>query len=126
MKVLGIRYCTVTPHAREWAAMLDALGLPARSMDDVTLPPSEEGFSGAIFLTGEHSWVELWRPGPEMPEGTMLQVIVDDAEAFAEHARDHGLSPEGPMDLYGERIYFLKAPGGGQVSFQSRWPLSAG
>lgn len=119
MKVLGIRYCSVTPDARSMAGFLDALGLPRRPMEDCPPPGPEDAFAGAIFPAGD-SWIELWPQGPGMPAGTMLQVVVDDADAFAANARANGLSPEGPMDAHGERIYFLKAPDGTQVSFQSR------
>lgn len=33
--------------------------------------------------------------------------------------RQNGLSPEGPMDAHGERIYFLEMPDATQMSFQS-------
>jgi hypothetical protein len=120
MKVLGIRFCTVTPHARELAGFMSALGIPQRSLEDV-LPVTDSTFAGAIFLAGD-SWIEMWPEGPEMPLGTMLQIVVDDADAFAGQARENGLAPEGPMDAHGERIYFLTAPGGLQVSFQSALP----
>ena len=54
-----------------------------------------------------------------MPAGTMLQIVVDDADSLAQQARANGLAPEGPMDAHGERIYFLKAPTGLPVTFQS-------
>lgn len=124
MKVLAIRYCSVSPKANEVAGFFKALGLPQRSLDDV-MPPSPDGaFIGAIFLAGE-SWVELWPEGPEMPAGTMIQIVVDDADAFAAQACANGLSPEGPMDAHGERIYFLKAPDGTPVSFQCALPVSS-
>lgn len=117
MQVLSLRFCHVSPEAEAMASAMTALGLPQRSLDDV-FPPGTPGFMGAIFLAGQ-SWVEVWPQGPEMPAGTMLQVVVDDADAFAAHARGNGLAPEGPMDAHGERIYFLRLPGGLQMSFQS-------
>ena len=57
-----------------------------------------------------------------MPAGIMLQIEVDDADAFAAHAKANGLEAQGPMDAHGERIYFFKAPTGLQVSFQSKLP----
>lgn len=54
-----------------------------------------------------------------MPAGVMLQLMVDDADAFAAHAKGQGLELQRPMDAHGERIYFLKAPWGRRVSFQS-------
>jgi len=55
-----------------------------------------------------------------MPKGIMLQIIVDDADAWAVRAKENGLDPKGPIDEYGERIYYLQAPGGLPVSFQSK------
>ena len=75
-------------------------------------------FAGAVFPAGDSS-VEVWPQRVQMPAGVMLQIIVDDADAFAQYATDNGLSPQGPMDAHGERIYFLKAPGGLQISVQS-------
>jgi hypothetical protein len=120
MEVLGIRFASVSKQAEEVAAFLGktGLGMPEREMP---LPPDAEGFAGAILPAGEHSWVEVWDEGPEMPVGIMLQVIVDDADEWAENARKNGLEPEGPMDMFGERIFFLTAPDGMQVSFQSKF-----
>lgn len=114
MQVLGMRFCSVSPEAESQAKFLAALGLPQRSLGDGT----GEAFAGAIFPAGT-GWIELWRAGPGMPAGVMLQVVVDDADAFAAHARENGLEPQGPMDAHGERIYFLKMPGGLQMAFQS-------
>ncbi len=117
MQVLGIRFCSVTPEAEDLAAFLAKVGLPQRDMG----VPEDAGFQGAVFPTG-NSWVEIWSAGPGMPEGIMLQVVVDDADAFAEYARSNGLEPQGPTDAHGERIYFLQAPSGLQMSFQSQLP----
>jgi hypothetical protein len=119
VKVLGIRFCTVGNEAKELAAFLkEGLGLP-------TLPGSADsgqadstGFEGAVFPAGE-SWIEVWPEGPDMPAGIMLQVVVDDADQWAAQARRNGLEPDGPVDAHGERIYFLEAPGGLFMSFQS-------
>ena len=116
MEVLGIRYCSVSSTARELAAFLTALGAAERKMAQDA--GAGEGFSGAIFPAGT-SWVEVWQEGPDMPAGSMLQLVVDDADAFAAHARSNGLSPQGPIDAHGERIYYIEAPGGLQMSFQS-------
>ncbi len=51
---------------------------------------------------------------------TMLQIIVDDVEAWAENAQKNGLSPLGPTIAHGERIYYLRAPNGTQISFQPK------
>jgi hypothetical protein len=115
MQVLGIRFCSVSPEAQAMIAFFDALGMPRRHME-------EESLGGAIFPAGLTSWIEVWREGPGMPGGVMLQIVVDDADAFAAHAKEHGLHAHGPMDAHGERIYFLHAPGGLRVSFQSRLP----
>lgn len=115
MQVLGIRFCNVSPEAEALAEFLGrGLGLPERD-----LGYQGDGFGGAVFPAGE-SWIEIWKDGPQMPAGVMLQIVVDDADAFAAHAKDNGLEPSGPMDAHGERIYFIEAPGGLQVSFQSK------
>lgn len=115
MQVLGIRFCSVTREAEALAKFLgEGLGLPEREM-----PTDSDAFSGAVFPAGE-SWIEIWPEGPEMPVRIMLQIVDDDADAWAEQARKNGLAPDGPTDAYGERIYFLKAPSGLPVSFQSK------
>lgn len=117
MNVLGIRFCTVSEDARSLAAFFDRLGLPQRDMGAAGV--SDPGaFTGAVFPAAD-SWIEIWQQGENMPAGTMLQVVVDDADAFAAHARSNGLEPQGPMDMHGERIYFLEAPAGLKLSFQS-------
>jgi len=40
-----------------------------------------------------------------MPETTMLHVIVDNADRYAEQAKVNGVTVNGPMNLHGERIY---------------------
>ncbi len=116
MKVLGIRFCSVTSEAEPLARFLDSIGLVRQKpggcgTDAVSFP-------GAVFPAGE-SWIEVWQENAEMPAGIMLQIIVDDADAFAEQAKANGLSPQGPVDEHGERIYFLQAPSGLPLSFQS-------
>jgi hypothetical protein len=115
MRVLSIRYCSVTPQAEELAEFFRALGMQDRLN---AAPNGAAAFAGAIFPAGD-SWVEVWPQRPQMPPGVMLQIIVDDADAFAEYAASNGLTPQGPMDAHGERIYFLKGPGELQLSFQS-------
>lgn len=117
MKLLDIRFCHVAApeDAKALAGALDGLGLAQRDMGAAPDP-----FQGAVFpAQSPMSWVEVWPEAEGMPAGTMLQLVVDDADAFAENARANGLSPQGPMDAHGERIYFLKAPGGLMMSFQS-------
>jgi len=117
MKVLGIRFCTVAAEAEAVAKFFTALGMPERPLDPEWLP-ADGSFFGAIFPAGS-SWIEVWKEGPGMPVGIMLQIVVDDADAFAANARQHGLQPNGPTDAHGERIYMMQAPGGLQISFQS-------
>ncbi|MEL6371957.1 MAG: hypothetical protein AAFY84_05005 [Pseudomonadota bacterium] len=131
MKVLGMRFCKVAPKddAIELTDMLGKLGLEQR---DLGAPETEQGsgaarsddFMGGVFPithNQENSWIEVWPAGQHMPEMVMLQIIVDDAEAFAENARKNGLEPKGPDDAHGERIYYLEGPGGLPISFQSKF-----
>lgn len=118
MKVLAIRFCTVSPEAKALAGFFGALGVPQMDLTGILPSPEDGSFPGAIFTANE-SWIEVWPEGPGMPAGTMLQIVVDDSDAFAAYAKANGLSPDGPMDAHGEHIYFLKAPGGLQVAFQS-------
>ena len=129
MKLLGIRFCTVTPEAEALARFLgpDGLGLTPRDMslpEGESLPPGvdPDGFLGAVFpMEGDgESWVEVWPESGGMPAGTMLQLVVDDADAWAARAKENGLSPMGPTDAHGERIYFVQAPGGMPITFQSK------
>ena len=115
MRVLGIRFCSVSAEAEDVARFLGAgLGLPERKMTEDGAP-----FNGAVFPAGE-SWIEVWPEAPGMPAGIMLQIVVDDADAWADKARRNGLEPTGPIDAHGERIYYLKAPGGLPIAFQSK------
>jgi len=115
MQVIGIRFCQVSEHAEAIATFLGTgLGLP-----QTDLGAGGGSFPGAVFPAGE-SWIEVWPQSEGMPAGTMLQIVVDDADAWAEQARANGLEPSGPMDEHGERIYFLTAPGGLPISFQSK------
>lgn len=115
MDVLGIRFCSVSEDAEALADFLgDGLGLPKQTFGQDGVP-----FSGAIFPAG-NSWVEIWPHAADMPAGIMLQIIVDDADAWAGQARANGLEPTGPMDEHGERVYFLTAPNGLPISFQSK------
>ena len=115
MKVLGIRFCSVSTEAEALAGFFaDGLGLPQIDMrDDGT------EFNGAIFPAGE-SWVEIWQQGPQMPAGIMLQIVVDDADKLAKVAKENGVAVSGPVDAHGERIFYSEAPGALSVSFQSR------
>lgn len=81
---------------------------------------TDADFSGAVFAADENNWIEIWAELPNVPKGLMLQLIVDDADAFAENARANGLDPQGPVEAHGERIYYLMTPVGLPISFQSR------
>jgi len=115
MKLLGIRFCSVAKEqmAADLADSLARLGL------EQGFGAGEHTFSGAVFPAQDASWIEIWPSGEGMPEGIMLQLVVDDADAFAATARANGLAPEGPTDAHGERLYFLSMPGGLNLSFQS-------
>ena len=127
MTVLGIRFCTVKPEgeARDLAAFLGSKGwnLAQRDMGETD---GNAGFQGAVFPAGEASWTEIWAASEHMPETTMLHVIVDDADSYAEQAKANGVTVNGPMDMHGERIYFSEAPGGLQIAVLSKLPDGAG
>ena len=119
MKILGIRFCSVSAEAEALAAVLEALGLPRNeTVEGAGNGEDPSAFPGAVFPAGSGA-IEIWPVGPELPPGVLLQIIVDDAVAFAEHAKRNGLDPQGPVDAHGERIYFLQAPSGLPITFQS-------
>ncbi|MCH8124727.1 hypothetical protein IIC38_02005 [candidate division KSB1 bacterium] len=120
MKVLGIRFCTVSKKGKELSDFLkDGLGLPTLFGDGTDSESESKEFRGNVFPAGT-SWIEVWPEGPEMPEGIMLQIVVDNADKWAEQAKANGLTPYGPTDAHGERIYYLQAPTGLAISFQSK------
>ena len=116
MKPLGIRFAKVAPVAESagLAEMLRLLGMEEQDMGET------EGFAGAVFPAEGESWVEVWPEAEGIPNGYMLQIIVEDADSVAAEAKANGLVPHGPVDAHGERIYYLTAPGGLPVSFQSK------
>ncbi|NNF25360.1 MAG: hypothetical protein HKN63_11230 [Rhodobacteraceae bacterium] len=116
MRLLGIRFCSVAKD-KDAASLADAF---ARLGLEQGFGAGEHTFSGAVFPAVDSSWIEIWPSGEGMPEGMMLQLVVDDADAFASHARENGLSPVGPTDAHGERLYYLMMPGGLNLSFQSQ------
>jgi len=121
MKILGMRFCKVakSEDAKDLAEMLVKLGVTERKMDST----DAVDFQGAIFPiehNQENSWIEIWPAGENMPEMVMLQIVVDDADAFAANARENGLDPKGPDDAHGERIYYLEGSGGLPIAFQSK------
>lgn len=117
MTVNAIRFCHVA-EAGDAKGIASALG-EGLGLKQAGANSEGEAFRGAVFPSVDGSWVEVWPSGEGMPVGTMLQLIVDDADAYAAKAKAGGLSPQGPMDAHGERIYFLTLPGGLQLSFQS-------
>jgi predicted enzyme related to lactoylglutathione lyase len=120
MTVLGIRFCTVKPEkeARDLAAFFGSDGWNFSERGMSTNP--SEGFQGAVFPAGRASWTEIWAANEHMPETTMLHVIVDDADAYANRAKDNGITVSGPMDMHGERIYFSEGPGGLPIAVLSK------
>ncbi|MEX6633041.1 VOC family protein [Hyphococcus lacteus] len=123
MKVLGIRFCKVAKaeDAQAIAAVLgeNGLGLKTTNMGQ------SEVFNGAVFPVGdaplgEGSWIELWPTDENMPEMTMLQIVVDDSDAFAERAKEKGVDVKGPDDAHGERIYYIAGAGGFPIAFVSK------
>ena len=118
--LLGLRFCEVSEEAQSTAKTLRGLGLEERDMG-----AGEGDFSGAVFPLSDLSWIETWPAGEGMPPGVMLQLVVSDADAYAEKARAAGLVPSGPVDAHGERIYFLRSGSGLSISFQSALPEAA-
>ena len=113
MSLLGIRFCAVAEEAEEMAEFFTkGLGLAERDLG------AGDGFHGCVVPAGADSWIEVWKKGDDMPAGLMLQMVVDDADAVAETARQNGVDVQGPMEAHGEKIYFAVAPGGLSVSFQ--------
>ena len=126
MKILGHRFCYVGENALalDLSKTLAALGwnigrvFTEQMLETETL--SDDNFSGAIFNVDDDSWVEIWSELPGVPKGIMLQIIVDNADAFAENAKKNGLEPQGPVESHGERIYYLMPASGLPISFQSK------
>ncbi|MEO1167409.1 MAG: hypothetical protein AAFW97_01730 [Pseudomonadota bacterium] len=120
MTILGIRFCTVKPEqeARDLASFLGPNGwnFAQRDMGE----GEGDAFQGAVFPAGEASWTEIWAASEHMSETTMLHIIVDNADRYAEQAKANGVTVNGPMDMHGERIYFSEAPGGLQIAVLSK------
>jgi hypothetical protein len=122
MKPLSMKFCAVSPEADALVEFLGlGLGFPCEAKP---LTSAADSPQGGIFETECGSSIEVWKDGPEMPAGVMLQVVVEDADALAELARTNGLHPKGPMLTKGEKIYYLLAPGGLAMTFQSKLPDS--
>ncbi len=124
MKLLGHRLSFVGEEAQALALSktLLALGIEpkaiySKQMTD-TAALADDDFSGAIFGADDINWIEFWAELEGVPKGFMVQLIVDDADAFAAHARSQGLDPQGPVEAHGEKIYYLFTPIGLPISFQ--------
>lgn len=116
MKVLGIRFCSVSDQARLLSDFLEkGLGVVKKDMGS-----GGDELCGSVFPAGESSRIEVWQEAEGMPAGIMLQIIVDNADEMAATARENGIKVQGPSDMFGERIYFATAPTGLPVSFQSK------
>lgn len=118
MDLKGIRFVAVSPEADPLVEFL-GLGLGFPCVAKPLKPGDPESPQGGLFHAGD-SRLEVWPEGEGMPAGIMLQIEVEDADAVAEHARSQGLEPRGPMEAHGERIYYLLAPGGLAMTFQSK------
>jgi len=122
MEVKSIRFCAISAEAAQLVEFL-GLGLGFPCIAKPLLADDPESPQGGVFPAGD-SRIEVWPEGAGMPQGIMLQVIVDDANAFAAHAKANGLEIKGPMSAHGECIYFALAPGGLALTIQSPLPAS--
>jgi len=52
----------------------------------------------------------------------MLQILVDDADAWAERTYNNGFKPVSPMDIHKERAYYIEGPGSMPITFQPAIP----
>lgn len=126
MKLLGHRLSIVSEDTQSLAVakILASIGLEPKAIYTKEMMESEtltdQDFSGAIFAADDNNWIEIWAELPNVPKGFMLQLIVDDSDAFAAHARKNGLEPQGPVESHGERIYYVMTPIGLPISFQSK------
>lgn len=109
MTIKSIRFCQVNEDNAEMVKFFDDLGLSKKSDCD------SADFPGAVFLAGDN-WIEQWQSGDSMPSGTMLQLEVDDAEAYAERLKSSEYQVFGPMEQHGEKMFFVTAPNGLQLS----------
>lgn len=115
MKLLGIRFCSVSAEAKQDIEFFNQ-GLGLNNSFE-----SNADFIGGVFPCEDNSsWLEVWQQSEQMPAGIMLQLVVDDADAFAAQAKSSGIEPHGPVDAHGERIYYVQSPSGLNLSFQSK------
>lgn len=126
MKVLAHRFCYVGEKflALDFSKTLAALGVEIGQVFTQNMLESQslndEDFSGAIFKIDDDAWIEVWSEMPNVPKGIMLQLVVDDADEFANNAKKNGLNPDGPVVSHGEKIYYLVPKSGLPISFQSK------
>ncbi len=122
MELKSLRFVAVSPEADALVEFL-GLGLGFSCVAQSLQEGNPDSPQGGIFHAGD-SRLEVWPDGEGMPAGIMLQLEVDDADAVAAQARQQGLQPQGPMEARGERIYYLLAPGGLALTFQSKLPTA--
>lgn len=126
MKLLGHRlsYVGEKPAALALSKTLLALGIAPKALYSAQLMETEilhdEDFSGAVFAADENNWIEFWAEIDGLPKGLMLQLVVDNADEFADYAKKNHLNPQGPVEAHGEKIYYLQTPTGLPISFQSK------
>ncbi len=119
LQVLSICFCSISLEADNLVEFLGlGLGMPCVEKNLVESDP--DSLKGGIFAAGDGSWIEVWKDGPQMPPGIMLQVVVDDADEMFATAKAYGLAPRGPMVSHGEKVYSIVAPGGLVMTFQSK------
>lgn len=111
MKPTSIRLCQVSA---EYPALKDFY-VRQLGFDPAPSDHEEEG----VLIEAGGSRLELWPASDAMPAGTMLQITVDDADAWAEQARANGAELHGPFEAHGERMYALTSPDGRPVTVQS-------
>ena len=110
MDIKSIRFCEVHGNSSALRETLKTAGFSPR-----------EGVAGGdVFGTLGDSWIELWDQTPDMPAGIMLQIIVEDAQAWADQARERGVEIHGPFDAHGERMFMLGNSTGMQITVQSK------
>lgn len=109
MTVKAVRFCQVNDDNAPMVKFFEDLGLEKKS----DCGGSE--FPGSVFLA-RNDWIEQWQSGDSMPAGTMLQLEVDDADVYAERLKSNDYQVFGPMEQHGEKMYFVTAPNGLQLS----------
>ncbi|WP_226580928.1 hypothetical protein [Halobacillus litoralis] len=112
MKVLGYRYVDVSDKSDDMVDFFqNKLGIE-------NAWTNTDEYRGGIFKAGD-SWLEFWHKSECMVGVTMLQIVVDDADAFADYAKKQGTDIHGPIEEHGEKMYSLTAPNGMPVTILS-------